>query len=263
MKAAKSLFIISAICLMIIGANSCKKNDNEKPVPIDYSTKILGTWISENLVDSIDFTDDIFVIRYTSDGKEMYAKSYNDESGKRWNESNNLSYRLNGNLIITEGCNSFGVSTYIETIINYINDHCMNCTEKGMVDDTISIPDFQFIMNKVTIDYQEDVLGTWKGRYFFPTPSDTNFNYFTFYKDGRYDFRFLNGDGVWQLDSTGYYFVYGTLLSTNFTRYSQGETTPTYENWMISFQNGYMIWSAVRVDGIKNYVLQRVTEFPF
>ena len=117
--------------------------------------------------------------------------------------------------------------------------------------DAFNYPEEDVILKRVTVDYKNDIIGTWEGRISSQEGSefdDGELHRWEYKTDGTYIYYRQTEEGQWVngVNAFAEYFVDGSLLCTRWRNNGEGQVE-NREWWEItSIKNGVMSWTALR-----------------
>lgn len=242
----KLLFTGALFSVMLLG---CKKEQKT-----DYSALILGTWTNTHIDGVPVLTDNSFAFEFRADNTQPYAMGYVlDDNNRTWIQNDPYPYSVNGNRITIDGTNKLGHVFHMEFLIQSVDGSSLVYSVDRFLIDNIEYPDPKIYTNrKETSDLSGRFTGTWYGRS-TTAGSDSSYHYWNYFEDGRFNYYYRDSLGQWvnKPDNEGRYFLYGSLLATNYTNdLLSGGTGKAYECWNISIQGDTMKWSGLRPDGL-------------
>lgn len=242
----KLLFTGALFSVMLLG---CKKEQKT-----DYSALILGTWTNTHIDGVPVLTDNSFAFEFRADNTQPYAMGYVlDDNNRTWIQNDPYPYSVNGNRITIDGTNKLGHVFHMEFLIQSVDGSSLVYSVDRFLIDNIEYPDPKIYTNrKETSDLSGRFTGTWYGRS-TTAGSDSSYHYWNYFEDGRFNYYYRDSLGQWvnKPDNEGRYFLYGSLLATNYTNdLLSGGTGKAYECWNISIRGDTMKWSGLRPDGL-------------
>jgi hypothetical protein len=251
------------LILLLSMQYSCSDNDEKVE---NYPNYIKGTWIATTAdEDDID-TNDMFIMK--CDGKhQVYGIMKNlGNNNFEWQEKDYCTYSFNKNILIIQGSNDKGHSTYLEMNILNLNSNTLIYTTQKLKIDGQEISDpLVYKMEKSTNNYSTEITGCWKGHCTTTGVAATAFdNYWEFHKDGTYDYYYYDAATekyVKKSDNDGKYFIHGNLLACNYTHgiLADEYSGKNCECWTIKISGDKMTWEALRNGKTENYEMIKST----
>jgi hypothetical protein len=241
----KSFLMIAALALVMMGCN------NED---ISFDDLVLGMWVNTHVNNQAVLTDATFITEYRADLSQLYAIGLDiDENNKSWIENTAYTYLIDGKTITVEGPDDFDNYFYMEFSILSLDEDTMKYVVNTFRINGEEFPDPDtYTLAKVKTDLTDDFVGTWYGRNTTPGASET-YHYWDYFADGTFDYYYQDEDENWvnKPDNDGEYFLYGNLLSSNYSNDLQrGGTGRNFECWDISINDNMMTWHGLRGNGV-------------
>ncbi len=254
-KVMRNVLLLVGLALLFI---SCENRELEQY----YETAILGEWQAFERDDVLVNTDDVFVSSFSSDNSQKYCVGYQLANGKEWKESGEYTYKIKGDILIIEGFNAEGKSTYLKADIDEITDTYLEYeVEKLKIDGVEIIPERDADWRFEKVEPDMNIVGMWLGL----EEGANNAAKWDFKADGTYDYYFMNALNEFELkeDNNGVYFIYGDLLVCNYTNdMNNGTTGRTYECFKLSMgHDGVLFWRAINDGVVRNFSLMSVGEY--
>ena len=241
------------VATLVCGASvftSCTSND-DKPVKLDLSTKLMGKWMVDELDGQACPTNLKAVITFLSP-TEAYG-SLSDYYSESWNNHASAEVTIKGKNVTLRAKENEHTTHVTEATIYSITDKDMMLKSdwKVYVDGNVVINEIydkeRYI--RVTNDYENDIIGTWEGKVTSTEDEHTDgeLHRWEYKADGTYAY-YSKVEGQWQSD-TDYlsnYFVDGILLCTRWKKTADSEELREW--WEIeSIKDGVMKWTALRM----------------
>ena len=223
-------------------------NDFVTPIP-DLSEKIIGKWMVSELEGQPCPTNWKTVLTFVSP-TQAYG-SLSDFFSQSWNVKVQADVRIDGNNV--------GVISHGGTNMNVLDCFILDISDKKMLmsSDWNVYVDGNSVQHEVygkecyeriTKDYQQDILGTWEGMVTSAEDEHTDgqLHRWEYKADGTYVY-YDKGGAEWVAhdDALAEYFVDGTLLCTRWKKTADSEELREW--WEIeSIEDGMMKWKALR-----------------
>ena len=242
---------------------SCKKDKG-----IDYASLIPGTWVNTQVDSKTILTDASFVLKFHGGNMETFASGVIlDENNKTWMENDSYTYSVDGNRIIIDGNNNLGSNFHLEFIIQSVDQQTLTYSVSKFMVDGVEYPDPKIYTNKkVTVSLSSQFVGTWYGKSTTQGNPDSSYHYWQYFADGHFNYYYQDNSGNWinKPDNNGLYFLYGSLLATNYTNdLITGGTGKAFECWNLSIQGNTMFWMGLRGNElVTSFRMEKVTGPP-
>lgn len=254
-------FVFAGVLILLLFC-SCKDEET------DYAELIVGKWGNTLVNYEPILTDASFICEYRSDMVQLYANGFKlDDINKTWMENDNYEYDVEDKNIIIDGTDVLDHSYHMEFEILLIDENYLTYSVKKFFIDDVDYPDSNiYTCKKVKNDYSEQFTGVWYGKCTTAGTSDTKFHYWEYFADGSFNYYYLDDAEKWikKSDNEGGYFLYGTLLATNYTNdLVSGGNGKAYECWNIEINGNNMTWTGLRENNhVVTYQMVRVESAP-
>lgn len=244
----KKVFLMLAVAATVLCG--CDK-DKDK-----LSDKLIGKWMQAEIDGWPALTNEKTVITFVSDTKAILSASRADfsQTESKWNAYLECDVQIDDNTVTVTGQIGEGRSIVFKYIVNSITKNEMSCHFKATLHtngNAFNYPEEDVILKRVTVDYKDDVVGTWEGRITSQEGSefdDGELHRWEYKANGTYIYYRQTEEGQWVDDVNAFseYFVDGNLLCTRWMNNGEGQLE-NREWWEIaSIQNGVMSWTALR-----------------
>jgi hypothetical protein len=236
--------------------------------PPDYRQQVVGTWVNTHLNNQPLPTDSAFVMDLRASGVEMYAVGLQlDADNRAWRENDNYTYSVQGDVLAIDGKDTFGKTYHIKFRVDLSADTVMTMAVQAFAVDGTSYPNANtYTMHRVQATDADSLVGVWYGRCTSGNNSDAMPHYWAYAADGSYSYYYQDSAGVWlrKADNSGRYFLYGSLLATNWSNdLLTGGQGLAYECWRVEIAGRTMKWSGLRPGGkVVTYEMSRVDSPP-
>jgi hypothetical protein len=263
-----TFFTIFFTLTLVFFFSACTSNENPVGPQDGYKTITLGKWINTHVNDFEVETDMGFYMEFQRDSVQIYATGITvDENNKSWIENNNYTFRIEGDLIILKGWDTFGKRYDMKFKILQLDAFTLRYTNAEFLIDSVSYPDQSiYTCKRITEDISQNFVGIWYGKSTDPGNPDTDYHYWEYFPDGRYNYYYRNNQGQWirKSDNEGRYFLYGNYMATNYTNdLISGGTGKAYECWNIFISGNTMKWTGLRPGRkVASYEMRKVDAPP-
>lgn len=248
MPIMKKVFLMLAVAAIVLCG--CNK-DKDK-----LSDKLIGKWMQAEIDGRSALTNEKTVITFISDTKAILSSSRVDytQTEYKWNNYLECDVQIDDNVVTVTGKFNDFKSIVCKYMVNSITDKEMSCHLKVSIltnGNAFNYPEEDVILKRVTVDYKNDIIGTWEGRISSQEGSefdDGELHRWEYKTDGTYIYYRQTEEGQWVNDVNAFaeYFVDGNLLCTRWMNNGDGQLE-NREWWEIaSIQNGVMSWTALR-----------------
>lgn len=232
----------------------CDKNKDKDKL----SDKLIGKWVQAEIDGWPALTNEKTMLTFISDTKATLSASRSDftPTDSKWDANMECDVQIDeSNNIVTVTAQTNESKTLVcKYIISSITDNEITCHSKVSLHsngNTFNYPEEDLILKRVSVDYKNDIIGTWEGRISSQEGSefdDGELHRWEYKNDGTYIYFRQAEDGQWVNDVNAFseYFVDGNLLCTRWKNNGEGQAEKR-EWWEIaSIKNGVMTWTALR-----------------
>lgn len=260
MKMNKIIFLGTLAFLLFLIVSCEKENPNVE--------LIRGLWVNSIVDGNLVLTDYASVIEFKENNIEMFARgSYIDENNEKWEECDDYTYSVKGDVITVNGTDTQGRNVHMECKIISLNNEILTYSVIKFVRDGIEKPDARiYTFNKVTQNLNSQFVGLWFGHCTNQDAADSSYHYWEYFADGTYDYYYQDEDLNWikKIDNEGRYFLYGNLMASNYTNdLLSGGTGTAYECWNFNIVGNQMTWTGLRENNTSiSYQMDKVTSLP-
>ena len=239
------------ICGTTAVFTSCSSDDDNSKTDLNIAEKIIGKWMVSELEGQMCPTNLKTVVTFDSPTKAYGSLS--DFYSNSWNVRTEANVKITGNklsMISNEDAHtshvlSTTVSAITDTYILLNSDWSILVDGKEIQHETYA----QERWERVTKNYQNDIIGTWEGKVTSEEDEHTDgeLHRWEYKSDGTYVYyNKVGGEWAPNNDFLAEYFVDGILLCTRWQQTSGSEELREW--WEIeSIQNGVMKWKALRM----------------
>lgn len=259
----KKFFLFTLIAIALF--SGCRKEEKEPVSEPKFTDLIIGKWINTHVDGQPILTDESFTMQLKSNNVQVYAQGFIiDDNNKQWKESENYRYSVSDRTITIDGTSPDGASTHLVFVVTDISQNSMTYKVQELKLAGINIDDSHtYTLQRVTANYNNNIIGFWKGRETTPEANPEYDNYWEYFSDGSYNYYYYDSTThqyICKVDNNGRYFLYGDFVAFNFTNfYELGLEGLYYECWNIGFEGDSMFWTGFREGGItKNFAMKKV-----
>ncbi len=247
----KRLFQWVMAAILICGATvftACSSNDDNPATPdLNVAEKIIGKWMTVDIVGQATLTSEKNVITFVSPTKAYVSESRVNftETEAKWSSHLEYDVEISGNNMTLTGHPDDNVTLVREYNVTAIDDAQMLVNYKHTTfrnGEVINVREQYVRYEKVTADYSEAILGTWEGQ----TSEGLNVRW-EIKADGTYVYSRKIDDGDWEtmVDFFNEYFADGYLFCARWKNVDDGMGEQR-QWWEIeSIQDGVMKWKAL------------------
>ena len=246
----KKVFLMLAVAATILCG--CNKDKDENKL----SDKLIGKWVQAEINGWPALTNEKMVITFLSDTKAILSASRSDytQADAKWDPYVECDVQIDDNIVTVTAQINEAKTMEFKYVVNSITDNEISCNLKVLLHingNSFNYPEDNIILKRVTVDYKNDVIGTWEGRISSQEGSeydDGELHRWEYKTDGTYVYYRQTEDGQWvnDVNSLSEYFVDGDLLCTRWVNCGEDQVE-NREWWEIaSIKNGVMSWTALR-----------------
>lgn len=235
---------------------------------IDYESLIKGKWINILVDYQPILTDAAFYCEYKSDKTQIYSIGYKtDENNKNWIENDGYTYSVKKNQITVDGPDKNGDVFHMVFEILLIDETYMTYKVKEFRINNKDFTDAKiYTCKRVTEDLSAKLKGIWYGKCTSAGSPDTEYHYWEYLSEGKYNYYFKDANGKWtkKSDNEGKYFLYGNMFVSTYTNdLITGGKGKTFECWNIEINGNTMKWNGLRDNSyIVTYEMEKVPKLP-
>jgi len=226
----------------------------EKFADKPYNELIEGTWINTLVDGKAVETNEVFVMKFTAKGEEIYSAGYQiDENNWKWLDGSKFNYTVENNHLNISGTNIHNDQYDMLFVLEFSGDTKLVYSVPSFKINGEEIGDNKvYTCQKIDKDFKDNLLGLWYGNTVEPGNNDTTSHYWEFFADGHYDYYYHDNEGHWikKEDNAGQWFLYGNFIALNsFNEFATGSLSKSYKCWNITFDENRMTWEANRQNG--------------
>jgi hypothetical protein len=260
MKSAKILMSFVLLSFLFIGCENDEDNTNAE--------FLTGLWVNTMVNNQNILTDAAFVMEFKTDNTEMYATGiHENENNKYWQENASYTYSVSGDRISIEGSDTQGNSYQMEFEIQSLDQETIVYTVPTFSINGDDIPDNDtYTCQRITEDFSAEFVGVWYGHCTTAGTMDSLYHYWEYFDNGSYNYYYQDENSNWikKSDNEGRYFLYGSLMATNYSNdLLSGATGLAYECWNFTIDGDNMLWTGLRENNVTiNYEMVKVAAAP-